>query len=231
MPTFPEHPADPRPAGTPPVAELVERVARERGLDFEPPPAAVTDALPALIRMIDELTEQLADAQERRWLAAVLAALSHHVQDSTLVSVEPATSSANTPVGGGKGVAVAVVTSPRGVLIGRRRDGIPRWVFPGGVVEDGETPAEAAVRECSEEAGLRVVASAELGSRVHPVTGRLITYVACSPVADDPPLTAAPDELVEVCWLSSDRIEERMPDLHDAVREHLGRHPGPQLES
>lgn len=30
------------------------------------------------------------------------------------------------------------------------------WTFPGGMIEDGETPAEAAKRECEEELGIRV---------------------------------------------------------------------------
>jgi len=66
------------------------------------------------------------------------------------------------------GVAVAVVTSARGVLAGRRRDGIPRWRFPGGTFEDGETAEQDAVRECAEEAGLVVVAEHEIGRRAHP---------------------------------------------------------------
>ncbi len=46
-------------------------------------------------------------------------------------------------------VALAVVTGIHGVLVGRRRDGIPRWVFSGGSVGSGESPAQAAVRECT----------------------------------------------------------------------------------
>lgn len=227
MPTLREPPADPPRAGQPaPVGELLARVAQERGLDFEPPPVGITDALPALVRMVDELAERFGDEQERRWLAAALAALSHHVQAGTLTPVEDPLPAAPSVAG----IAVAVVTSPRGVLIGRRRDGIPRWVFPGGVIEDGETPSETAVRECAEEAGLKVAARGEIGRRTHPTTGRLIIYVACSPTGEAEPWAAAPDELVEVCWLARDRIEERLPDLHDAVREHIDRCAGAQSD-
>jgi 8-oxo-dGTP pyrophosphatase MutT (NUDIX family) len=39
-------------------------------------------------------------------------------------------------------VAVAVVTSPLGVLVGRRRDGVPPRTFPGGKIEPGESPGK-----------------------------------------------------------------------------------------
>ena len=47
----------------------------------------------------------------------------------------------------------------------RRRDGRylgGLWDIPGGTVEPGETPAEAAVRECWEEAGLRTTVGGEV---------------------------------------------------------------------
>lgn len=56
-------------------------------------------------------------------------------------------------------IAVAVVQQAGRILIGRRPPGVPLaglWEFPGGKVLPGETPAEAAARECQEEAGLIV---------------------------------------------------------------------------
>jgi 8-oxo-dGTP diphosphatase len=52
--------------------------------------------------------------------------------------------------------AVAIVTSALGVLIGRRQDRSPPWTFPGGKVEPGELPEDAAVRATHEENGYRV---------------------------------------------------------------------------
>lgn len=56
-------------------------------------------------------------------------------------------------------VAIAVLLRDDDVLIGQRGAGVAlagRWEFPGGKIEPGETPAEAAVRECHEETGLDV---------------------------------------------------------------------------
>ena len=75
-------------------------------------------------------------------------------------------------------VAVAIVTSGSDVLVGRRRDGDPPWTFPGGKIEPGEVPENAAVRETLEETGLQVRATGVIGSRVHPRTGVRIVYVA-----------------------------------------------------
>ncbi|WP_219420343.1 hypothetical protein [Pseudonocardia nigra] len=81
---MPRHANAPESSRPPTVVELLERVAVERGLDFEPPPEVIVEALPALTQIVERLTDRCRDVQERRWLAAALAALSHHVQASTL---------------------------------------------------------------------------------------------------------------------------------------------------
>lgn len=60
--------------------------------------------------------------------------------------------------------AGAVVRDPAGRLLLVRRAHDPeagRWSLPGGRVEAGESPAEAAAREVTEETGLEVVVGAE----------------------------------------------------------------------
>ena len=56
-------------------------------------------------------------------------------------------------------VAIGVIEQDGRFLIGKRAEGSPLagyWEFPGGKVTPGESPSEAAVRECREETGLEV---------------------------------------------------------------------------
>jgi mutator protein MutT len=56
-------------------------------------------------------------------------------------------------------IAIAVVDWNERVLIGPRPPGKPLaglWEFPGGKVAPGESPSEAALRECREETGVSI---------------------------------------------------------------------------
>ncbi len=65
-------------------------------------------------------------------------------------------------------------------LVLRRRDGRylgGRWDIPGGTVEEGETPGEAAVRECLEETGLRATMGPQVSHfRNRDTGGRDVTF-------------------------------------------------------
>ncbi|QPP09146.1 NUDIX hydrolase [Streptomyces bathyalis] len=122
-------------------------------------------------------------------------------------------------------VAAAVVVHEGKVLMVRRRaqEGVLVWQFPAGEVEQGERPAQAAVRETREETGLTVRAVRHLGERMHPYTGRLISYTACE-VVHGTASVADPDELAEVAWCGRSGLAEYVPyALHEPVRVYLGR--------
>lgn len=82
------------------------------------------------------------------------------------------------------GIAAAIVFHEGRVLMVRRRvsEGQLSWQFPAGEVEPGEAREDAAVRETMEETGLDAAAVKLLGERVHPATGRLMSYTACEVV-------------------------------------------------
>ena len=63
--------------------------------------------------------------------------------------------------------ASAIVVGPRGVLLHRHRR-LDIWLQPGGHVDEGETPEDAAVREVLEETGLTATNPRFVHVDVHP---------------------------------------------------------------
>lgn len=57
---------------------------------------------------------------------------------------------------------VVLIEEDKVSLIERFRNGSHYYVFPGGGVDEGETPQEAAIREMDEETGLRVTVKRKL---------------------------------------------------------------------
>lgn len=120
-------------------------------------------------------------------------------------------------------LSMAVVVSGGTFLMIRRREreGDLLWALPGGAIEEGEGPEEAAVRETIEETGLTVKAVRLLGQRVHPKTGREMSYTACE-VVDGEAHVADADELDAVAWVTLEEIPQYVPyGLFGPVQEYL----------
>ncbi|MFD4135628.1 NUDIX hydrolase [Streptomyces goshikiensis] len=121
------------------------------------------------------------------------------------------------------GIAAAIVVHEGRVLMVRRRvsEGQLSWQFPAGEVEPGEDREDAAVRETQEETGLDVEAVKLLGERVHPATGRLMSYTACEVVGGSA-YVADTDELAELAWVAHAEIPQYVPyGLFGPVQQHL----------
>jgi 8-oxo-dGTP diphosphatase len=124
-------------------------------------------------------------------------------------------------------VIVAAVIMTNGRVLACERSAPPevagRWEFPGGKVEPGETEAQALVRECAEELGVRVEVGARVGPDVPLAHGRAVLRVFAVTLIDgDVPralehtamrwLTV--DELDSVPWLPADQpIVAELPAL------------------
>jgi 8-oxo-dGTP diphosphatase len=121
------------------------------------------------------------------------------------------------------GIAAAIVVHEGRVLMVRRRisEGQLSWQFPAGEIEAGESPGEAAVRETAEETGLGVAAVKFLGERVHPKTGRLMSYTACEVVSGTAEVVDT-DELDALAWVALTEIPAYVPyGLFGPVQEYL----------
>lgn len=121
------------------------------------------------------------------------------------------------------GISAAIITQGGKVLMVRRavKEGKLSWQFPAGGIEDGEVAEEAAVRETLEETGLTVKAIRLLGERVHPNTGRLMSYTACEVVSGEAHV-ADTEELDAIAWVALDEIPEKVPyGLFGPVQEYL----------
>jgi 8-oxo-dGTP diphosphatase len=113
-------------------------------------------------------------------------------------------------------VGVGAVVFHEGRVLLVRRGGQPssgKWSLPGGLVELGETTAEAARREIAEECGCairlvgvagvvdRIVRDAEGRVRYHYV---LVDYLAYPESA----VITAGSDAAEACWVAIDRVSE-----------------------
>jgi 8-oxo-dGTP diphosphatase len=120
--------------------------------------------------------------------------------------------------------AAVIVRDGRALLVRRRHpEGDLVWQFPAGKVEPGESAEESAVRETAEETGLTVVAVKLLGERVHPKTGRQMSYVAAEVTPDSGEARVGDeDEIAEIAWVAHGEIQQYVPyGLYDPVQAYL----------
>lgn len=115
------------------------------------------------------------------------------------------------------------------ILLVRHFEG--RWTLPGGGIEPGERPAEAARRECLEEAGIAVEIldiAGVYGGPEHRITYRngddamwVVTVFDARIVEGDP--KPSDDETIDVDWFAPEELDglEQSPSTRAALRELL----------
>jgi ADP-ribose pyrophosphatase YjhB (NUDIX family) len=130
---------------------------------------------------------------------------------------------------GPKLVAGCLVIDSGRVLLLRRgiMPQIGKWTFPGGYVDLGETPAEAALRETSEEVGMRAELRSLLGVYSDPANpvAAVVVYLAL-PGSEE---ASVSDEATEIRYFASQDIpwdEIAFRTTHDALRDWVARHTG-----
>jgi 8-oxo-dGTP pyrophosphatase MutT (NUDIX family) len=117
----------------------------------------------------------------------------------------------------------ALVVGPRGMVLHRHRV-LGIWLQPGGHIDPGETPWDAAVRETVEETGLTVThpggvpqlahVDVHPGPRGH--THLDLRYLLDGGEADPTP---PPDESQDVAWFTWDQaLATAEPDMEGIIR-------------
>ena len=103
-------------------------------------------------------------------------------------------------------VVAAVVRRGDTLLVGRRPESKRHggmWEFPGGKIDPGETPADAARRELAEELELTVTAVGDVLHEVQDGSSPFVIEFYPVEVADHEPV---PHEHSEIAWLTVDEL-------------------------
>jgi 8-oxo-dGTP pyrophosphatase MutT (NUDIX family) len=99
------------------------------------------------------------------------------------------------------------------VLLVRHTYGPPGWAMPGGVIEEGETAVEAAIRELSEETGLTATIERCVGDYVVTRPGEQWTLTVFSARLSGGALTLQASELTSAKWFDPNRVPDTTIDL------------------
>jgi ADP-ribose pyrophosphatase YjhB (NUDIX family) len=102
-------------------------------------------------------------------------------------------------------VNTAVIDEEGRVLLTRRED-FHVWCLPGGHVDEGESLAEAAIREAREEVGLDVRLTRLVGIYSRPNLGGFHSLAVFAAVATGGMLQPHPEEVAEVGWFGPTEI-------------------------
>jgi 8-oxo-dGTP pyrophosphatase MutT (NUDIX family) len=113
--------------------------------------------------------------------------------------------------------AAGVVMMHAGKVLLLRRSGEGIWGLPGGGIEEGETPADAALRECDEEIGFRPSGTLSEVSRTDKHGADFTTFFAHHNEAQDATLN---DEHEAAAWVALDKLHKYK--THPGVSEVLG---------
>jgi 8-oxo-dGTP diphosphatase len=120
----------------------------------------------------------------------------------------------------------AVVVNDRGeVLLGQRSDN-HRWALIAGMMDPGEQPADAVVREVLEETGVHVKVERLAGVALHEVTypngdhcHMVNSWFRCRAVGGEARVNDA--ESIAVGWFALDSLPELTPFAHQRIRTAL----------
>jgi ADP-ribose pyrophosphatase YjhB (NUDIX family) len=103
------------------------------------------------------------------------------------------------------GVNISIIQNNK-ILLTKRED-FEVWCLPGGAVDEGESIAQAAIREAREETGLEVELTRLIGLYSHPKTSSLIGHIvsfAARSIGGE--FRADPSEVIDMRFFAPDEI-------------------------
>lgn len=112
------------------------------------------------------------------------------------------------------GLAVNVAVIHEGKILLTQRDDFETWILPSGGVEDGESIAQAAIRETKEETGLDVELTGLVGvySRISNMSPGYMVLFAARPIGGE--IKCQEGETIAVEWFAFDEIPSPLSAGH-----------------
>jgi ADP-ribose pyrophosphatase YjhB (NUDIX family) len=126
--------------------------------------------------------------------------------------------------------AICVIERADGALLLVRNSYRRGWGFPGGLLNRGEAPFDAARRETHEEVGVDVVLDDNPKVVVDPHHRRVdVIFTGQQRAGEDQPARPRSPEILEARWFPVDALPDLQPEAVAALIE-LGRAQRPPLE-
>ena len=128
-------------------------------------------------------------------------------------------------------IAVAVVKNTQGeVLLVKRKhpekglnESSLTWVFPGGKVENSDTPEETAIQEALEETGHYIEVISLINKRKHPQYPVHIHYFECKLTTDATTQLIDDHEIEQIAWVKVHKVLNHLnSSLDKKVAKFLG---------
>jgi 8-oxo-dGTP pyrophosphatase MutT (NUDIX family) len=115
--------------------------------------------------------------------------------------------------------AICFIERANGDLLLVRHTYRQRWGVPGGLLQRGEEPADAARREVMEEVGLDIELLGEPAVVVDAIPQRIDLVFRARPAAGADPDAVAPGspEITDVAWFPRDHLPELQFEAADAL--------------